>query len=563
MRLAHVFVGIITLILFALIGRVIQLQSAPPAPIAKLVDTQQSKQTLHGRRGNLLDRYGRVLATTMPAKRLFVDPLLIDSPNTFAERLAYELDYDPAMIARVVAQRSHTRYVAIDHRLDEQRAARAANLHIPGVATQTHLVRDYPLGTLAGQLIGGVGFDGVGLEGVERSLEKQMTGGTGKLTYLRDSRRRPLWVERLGFTSPADGESVRLSLDLTIQAIAEQELASACQEFAAESGQMVIMDPHTGELLAVANYPFFDPTNLSKSKPELRRNRAVTDVFEPGSTFKPIIWAVATENNFANPTEVIDTYGGYYPAMKLEDAHPYDELTWDEVLVKSSNIGMAVVAERMPRKLMYNAVRSFGFGVTTGSHLPGETPGIVTPLNKWTKYSVSRIPMGHEIAVTTIQLARAFAVFANGGLLVTPTLRALDQRDTIIVERLISPATAAYTQHVLRRVITEGTGRRANSKLYPMFGKTGTAEAPDLKNGGYLEDQYISNFVCAAPMNNPRIVVVTVIQKPDKSIGHYGGIVAAPASQRTVERVLQYQGVPPTPITPFDPSVAPPSFVQR
>ena len=324
------------------------------------------------------------------------------------------------------------------------------------------------------------------------------------------------------------------------------------QKFHAQAGQIVVMDPHTGEILAMANYPAFAPDDPRPAGDEpSRRNRAVTDVFEPGSIFKPVVWASLTEMKAASPTEKIDTTtAGYYRfdfGRTLRDAHACGLIDWDTVLIKSSNIGMARVAMRVTPQQLHDAVARFGFGSPTHAGLPGEVGGLVTRLSKWTQYSQTSVPMGQEVGVTGLQMVRAFSVFANGGLLVMPTIEAIDPRDPIrtpVSSRIIRADVAEHTREVLRRVVTEGTGRKADSSLYPLFGKTGTAQVPDLKHGGYLENQYVSSFVAGAPTDHPRLVVGCFIHRPDKSIGHYGGIVAAPAVQAVVEQSLMYLGVP-------------------
>ncbi len=538
-----------------LLGRVIQLQAFPPARLAGLIDSQRSRTTLHARRGNLLDRRGRVLAATRLSRRLFVDPKLIEDPATFAEHVGYTLGYDPASIERKISDRDDRRYVPIDHRLSEARLRILKGFHLPGLATEPRLVRDYPYGPLAGQVIGFVGFDGDGLEGLERSFNTRLAGEPGTLSYLRDAARKPLWVERRTYRAPADGQPIRLSLDATIQSIAETQLAQTCDRYAAHSGQMVVMDPQTGQVLAMANYPHFDPGRFSQTKPQDRRNRCVTDVFEPGSTFKALIWAKASEAGFAKPDEMIDcTKGGYYVSPKgrvLRDAHAHGRITWDDVLVKSSNIGMAIVGQRMGIERLHKTVKLFGFGAKTGSGLPGEVRGIVNPLRRWNHYSETSVPMGQEVAVTALQLARAYCTIANGGVLVTPTILAdgadpQAAHDQPIYELVLHPAAAAHTRRVLRRVVTEGTGRKANSPYYEIFGKTGTAQVPDRVNGGYLPKQYVASFVGCAPLDRPRLVVVAVIHRPDPSIGYYGGTVSAPSAMRVIEQSLAYLGVEPT-----------------
>ncbi len=556
LRVARFAVGLITLGLIALLGRVVQLQTCPPAPIAKLIDSQASTASIPGRRGSLLDRHGRVLATTHVAQRLYVDPALITDPGTFSERLGHALGYDPAWIEKKLSQRPGSRYVVLEDRLSDTKLAALSSLDLPGVATEPILVRDYPHGPLAGQVIGFVGAEGKGLEGLEWTTDPCLAGQPGQVRRIRDARRQTLWIDPAGYQPPVDGQPIQLSLDAVIQHIAETELQKACEQFNAPSGQLIVMDPQTGEILAMANYPWFDPNSFARSKPEQRRNRCVSDVFEPGSTFKPFVWSVATQLGLAQPNEVIDcTTSGTYvtpEGRRLHDMHAHGLITWDQVLIKSSNIGMAIVAQRMGPQRLHGALCAFGFGATTGSRLPGESPGLVTPLKQWTHYSVTSVPMGQEVAVTPLQLATAFAVFANDGFRVTPTIarRTLNPRvaphvATPIFEQIITPATAAYTRAVLRRVVTEGTGRRADSPLYPIFGKTGTAQVADRTHGGYLPDQYVSSFVGGAPVDAPRLVVACVVHQPEKSKGYQGGTVAAPAVRAVVEQTLQYLGVPP------------------
>ena len=255
------------------------------------------------------------------------------------------------------------------------------------------------------------------------------------------------------------------------------------------------------------------------------------------------------------PEQIFDTTTtGFYVTGKgrrLHDAHAHGRITWDQVLVKSSNIGMVMVCQNMTAKRMHAVVRAFGFGRTTNSGLPGEVSGIVNPLKKWNHYSVTSVPIGQEIAVTPLQLTTAFSALANGGYLVNPTILARASTDedhaqgVAIYERTLSPAVASHTRRVLRRVVTEGTGHRANSDVYAVFGKTGTAQIADRVNGGYLENQYIASFVGGAPLNEPRVVVACIIHKPDVSLGYYGGTVAAPAVRRVIDQTLAYLGVLP------------------
>jgi cell division protein FtsI/penicillin-binding protein 2 len=459
------------------------------------------------------------------------------------------MGYDPAWVERTINERLHTRYAVIDPALSDERIERFAGLDIPGLAIQSRLIRDYPQGPIAGQVVGFVGMDGKGLEGLELTYDKALVGSPGRLRYWRDTRRRPLWVRQDGYQPPADGQAVRLSLDVTISAIAEQELAATCEQYEARAGEMIVMHPVTGEILAMANWPPSDPRDGGNSDADTRRNRSVTDAFEPGSTFKPFVWAAALELGLARPEELIDCHNGFYVSPKgrrLRDAHGFGRLTWEQVLIKSSNIGMAIVGQRMGNTKLHDAIRAFGFGSRPGSPLPGETAGIVNPIGSWTHYSETSVPMGQEVAVTALQLIRAFAPLANGGLMVTPTLTPYDEPTDAppIYERVLSRRVADHTRDVLRRVVTEGTGRKADSPQYAIFGKTGTAQVADTENGGYLEDKYNAVFICGAPFDDPQIIVLCAIHEPDKTKGYYGGTVAAPAARAVVEQTLTYMAVP-------------------
>jgi len=547
---------LITIGLLVVIGRVAQLKFDPPEQLTNRLDRQNSRATLLGRRGTIVDRHGRAMAVTRVAARLFVDPYLVAEPNTFSETVGYNLDYEPAWVEKKITRRPNSRYVVLDQQLTDERYARFQQLKeegVDGLAIEPNLVREYPLGSLAGPVVGFVGRDGVGLEGLERTYDRKLLASKGSISFLRDATRKPLWVTSSGYTPPTDGNTIRLSLDAIIQNFAEEQLEQTCKEYDAQSGQIVIMQPHTGEILAMANYPSFDPNEFNKTKAEERRNRCVTDAFEPGSTFKPFVWAAAIETGAAHPDEVMDcTDTGVYVTSfgrRLHDAHPIGTVTFEQVLIKSSNIGMAYAGERLGAQNLWASVNAFGFGKSTRSGLIGEGTGIVRAARKWNMYSVTSVPMGQEVAVTSLQLARAFCVFANDGLMVQPTIIARDPADPLdnmpVVERLLSSATATHTRNVLRRVVTEGTARRANIKSYAIFGKTGTAQVPDTVNGGYMEDQYTSVFVGGAPLDDPQIVVTTMIHRPDKKKGYYGGIVAGPAAAKVIEKTLHYLGIQP------------------
>jgi len=536
----------LTALLVGLFARTAHLHVSPPPQLAPTVGDRLAEAEIKPRRGALLDRQGRALAVSRYGKRLFVDPLLIEDHNRFAVKLGRAIGIDPINIDIRLAQRPDSRYIVIAPLLTDEQVRAVAQLDLPGAALEAVPVRHYPQGEVAGHVVGFVGAEHVGLDGMEFALDSRMDGAPGELAYLRNAYRQPVWVEAGGFKPAANGRDVRLSIDAVVQRIAERHLAEAVSEYDADRGEAVVLHARTGQVLAMANVPLYDPSGGGNVPAEQRRNRTVTDPYEPGSIFKPFVWAAATEADLAGPDEIIDTTEtGAWRSRKgrrLRDTRGHGAITWEQVLIESSNIGMAIVGQRMGAATMREAVKRFGFGERTGIALPGESAGIVHPLKQWNHYSVTSVPMGQEIAVTPLQMARAFSVFANGGLMPAPTIRA-ERTDLPVFERVLDERTADHTRRVLRRVVTEGTGRKVKGGRYRIWGKTGTAQVPG--EGGYKPDAYAASFICGAPLRQPEIIVMVVVHEPDAEKGYYGGIVAAPVAKRVVNDVLPYLNVPP------------------
>lgn len=592
MRWAYGFALFATVAFIGLFARVAALRHAESTPLADRAGDRRSTMPLHARRGAILDQRGRPLAVTEIGRRLFIDPALVGDDPWFAARLAEVVGVDPVEIDRLLTRKPGSRYEVVLPLLSDAQARALEDFDHRAVGVEARPVRRYPKGGLAGQVVGFVGADRVGLAGAEFRFNDRLAATDGRMRYLRDNRRRPVRVEAKGSRRPEHGADVRLSIDAVVQGIAERALEATCLQHRARAGQAIVMDSRNGQVLAMANWPFYDPAlggnrpaawdrpspdgagaaeradggpgeaRAGAAEPQgeagptwpprpdaatLRRNRCVTDPYEPGSIFKPFVHAAATEAGVAAAEEKIDcTDSGYFVTdggRPLHDAHGHGTLTWDEVLVHSSNIGMAIVGQRLGAERLHDAVRSFGFGAKTGSGLPGESRGIVNPLLQWNHYSVTSVPMGQEIAVTPLQMLRGFSAFANGGLLASPTIRA-DRADRPIVKRALSRNVADHTRRTLRRVVAEGTGRRAKSDKYQIWGKTGTAQVPDRVRGGYIDNAYTGSFVCGAPLRDPRIVVLVVVHRPDPETAYYGGIVASPYATRIVERTLQYLQVP-------------------
>ncbi len=530
--------------------RAAQLKLLPGPELRAAMDPRLSTRWEPARRGDLVDARGRVLATSTIGYRLFVDPTRVRDLRTIAVDLAAATGSAPDEIDRKILAGGSPQYVVIEDLLDERQLSSVRRADLRGVGLEPRQVRHYPQGDRAATIVGLVGFEHTGLSGSEYAFDRMLSPRRGRLSYLRDVHRQTLWCEPDGFEPGSDGRDVRLTLDLVIQGIAERHLAEAVARTNAGGGRVVVLDCRTGEILAMCDL-LTEPGQITTKA--LRRNRCVTDPYEPGSTLKPIIWAVATEIGRADPAEIIPCptdrpYRTPY-GRSIRDSHYAGPVSWQEVLVLSLNTGMAMVAQRLTHAEMRDAVTRFGFGQRSRCGVPGETAGLVTPAARWNDYTQSSVSFGHEIAVTPIQMVRAFSVFARGGML--PEVRILagptddDGPPFRFVRQVCSPSTANLVREALAKVMTEGTGRPAQSKRYRLFGKSGTAQLPRPEGGGYFEDRYVSSFIAGAPLRAPRVVVLCVIDDPDRSLGHWGAQVAGPVVRDVIDETLVYLGVAP------------------
>ncbi len=545
---------LVSLIIAALLGllvRVAQLKLRPDPALALAAGATMTSRTELAPRGDLLDRRGRTIATSSVGYRLFVDPQIVTDAQTIAVDLAAAIDGDPVEIDRKLLARPGNRYVVIKDPVNERDAAAIRQAELRGVGLEPRLVRHYPHGGLASGIVGLVGFEQTGLSGMEHRFDRRLTPRHGERRALRDARRRAIWIDATEYEPPQPGAHVRLSIDLVIQEIAEQRLAQALEDFEAAGGRLVVLDSRSGELLAVCDLDGTgEITSSEPAHPALRRNRCVTDPYEPGSTYKPFVWSVATELGKAHPGEAIDVpENGLHRTSRsrlIRDAHPRPPpVTWSGVLIRSLNSGMAIVAERMSHHQMQEAVERFGFGIKTGCGIPGESAGLVTPASRWSHYTQTSVAMGHEIGVTAVQMARAFAVFARDGTMPALRITALESEDLEFefVHRVLPQPVAMTVRRTLRRAVIEGTGRPARSQKFTLFGKSGTAQLPKPDGTGYYDDRYVSSFIAGAPYEDPRIVVLAVIDEPNPARGHYGGSVAGPIVRDVIEETLAYLGV--------------------
>ncbi len=564
--------------LAVILGRVVQLQTMPPEPITDAIQARRSLRVEHGFRGAILDRAGRPVATTTPGWRVFVDPQAApeDELPTIAFDLAPLLDADPVTLDRrlqeAMARRPGTRFVPLTDPLPLERVARVraarARGELRGVGLEPRPIRVRHAPGLATALVGTAGFDDTGLSGLEQAWNPMLDGRDGHVRYRRSRSGRELWIAPGDHVPPRDGAEIRLSIDLVVQRIAEDALRRAVGSVNAQGGRIVVADPRTGELLAAFDMLQHrtDPetifaghrARLDPNAPPLvaRTSRLVAEPYEPGSTFKPFVWAILTEDGHARPDERLDTPAGppgqRFGRRIVRDAYYYGPSDWRTVLVKSMNSGMGIVAERASHERLRDRVRDFGFGEPTRIGLFAESPGTVRPPAQWTKYTQVSVSMGHEIAVTPLQMVRAFMAFCRDGTIPALTLLAADEPvpgaaagGAVASRRVVAPETARLVRDVLHEVTTEGTGRRARSDRWTSFGKSGTAQLPNPVAGGFFEDRYVSSYIAGAPLEDPRVVVLVVIDDPDRRIEHYGGRVAGPVAKEVFEAVLHHYGVPP------------------
>lgn len=565
-RRAALVLGALGLALVALLGRTAFLQTAGARAAAYAERQHDATATLDARRGSIFDARGQLLAANVTGRSAFIDPAFFLEQNpdpadrdAVLDVLAEILLIDPRTLAATVDQRREDRFVVVAEHLadDQQRAVRA--LGVKGVGLSDTPRRLYPAGSLAAHVLGSVGSDGNGLEGVELARDGTLEGQPGTARQVLDARRRPLLLAAADLTPPHHGRHLVLTLDANIQRITEEELAATCRAHNAKSGQAVVMDPRTGDVVALAVWPSYDPSAPGDAANELRRNRAITDPYEPGSVLKPFIVAAAIDDGLTRPDEVWPINGATWRTSygrTITDVYGYHDLnTWD-VLVKSSNVGMSMLGNRMGNDRLHAALGEFGFGQRGGIGLPGEGAGMVLPLSRWTKYSTESISQGYEMLATPLQLVRAVSAIANNGWLPTPRVvkGTLTEDGGLMPEpskpmrQAVSPEAAAWLRRIMADVPVRGTAKNARSDTYHLFGKTGTAH--QAVDGKYDEEHYAASFIGGGPYEAPRLTIAIVVHEPDKSIAHYGGLVAAPAAGQILERALQYLEVPPSPDLP-------------
>ena len=553
LRRALFVAAFIVLWMLAISVRLVYLQVSMYDQLTERAHKQQQGAIETGfERGQLVDREGRQLARSVETASIFVAPDEISDVVCVGQLLAQTLGMDGARVVNQIteAKNGNRRFLWIARRIIPEQAEKLAALHLDGVHSRKEPKRFYPNGSLGAHVLGFVGLDNAGLAGIEQFYNQKISGEAGKLFLETDSRGRA--YESFEVHSKP-GQNVVLTLDQMVQYRAEQALTAAVAQTHAKSGTAIVLDPHTGEILALANAPTFDPNSPGAAEPETRINQALEYVYEPGSTFKIVAYSAAIEKGLVKPDDRIDCQMGSITVAKrvIHDHHPFGVLSVAEALAKSSNVGAIKLGLKVGDSSMYDFIKRYGFGARTGVELPGETGGILRPLNRWQPSSIGSIAMGQEIGVTPLQVVAAFATVANAGVRVAPHLvreirsaaGAMVYRPNPEQRRVISEDTANALKGMLEGVTLNGTAKKAQLDGYTAAGKTGTAQKIDPRTRGYSKTKYVASFVGFAPVANPAVVIIVVIDEPAGA--HHGGDVAAPVFREIAEQILPDLNVAP------------------
>ncbi len=513
----------------------------------------QRRLPILSRRGTIYDRTGRELAVSLKVTSVFAQPSAIESPARTAEALAPILG-QPAreVLARLTADKP---FVWLQRQLEPTQAAAIGDLNLKGIGLFPESRRYYPRQESAAHVLGMVGLDDRGLEGLEHQYD-ELLGGQPQLVVAQQDALGRLIFRQEEAGRPRPIFDLTLTIDEVLQYITERELQRAVERSRAKAGTAIVMDPWSGEILALANQPAYDPNAYRKADGAARRNRAATDAFEPGSVFKVILVAGALEEGVVRPG---DRFFGENGAIEvsgvtIRDHEKYGWLTVQEILTHSSNVGAIKIGQKLGKSLYYHYISGFGFGSLTGLDLPGETPGLMRRPKGWSALSLSVLSLGQEISVTPLQIATAFSALANGGNLMRPhVVRGVRAQDgslsrrvgPVVVRRVISTETAQTLLSMLRGVVEEGTGKEAAVAGYSVAGKTGTAQKVDPATGRYSHQKVVASFVGAVPAEAPRLVILVLIDEPETL--RWGAAIAAPTFREIAREALKYLQVPPAP----------------
>ena len=551
------FIGLFSIFSF----RLIYLQAIKHDEYAGLAaEKHVYKQIIHAERGTILDANNEVLAHNIPVQTVVADATHLNNREEIVDLVSKELGLPPAQVAEKLS--SERRYIIVKREVPQAQAGalreklRAANLR--GIYLEHDATRVYPNGSMLCHVIGFTDFDHRGIQGVEASMEEYLHGQDG-FRFIEHNRAGQEIVPYRGQERPQrDGYQVHLTVDLSLQNIVENEIDAAMEEYSPQKATIILMRPQTGEILAMANRPDFDLNLRSEAKPEEMKNRAIIDMMEPGSTFKIVAAAAALNERKLRPDSTIFCENGLwnFGGAALHDHRAFSYLSVRDILVKSSNIGAAKLALSVGEQRFYEYIRRFGFGERTGIELPGEISGLIRPPQAWSKISITRIPMGHEVGVTPLQMTVAMAVIANGGKLVTPRIiksintpegKTISSLSPVMLRQVISPETAREIGDALRGVVSDrGTAAAAAVPGFTIAGKTGTAQKVDPR-GGYEQGKYVVSFAGYLPADHPEFVGLVVLDdahtsKPELN---YGGLIAGPIFSRVAEKAARYLDLEP------------------
>ncbi|MBF0336372.1 MAG: penicillin-binding protein 2 [Nitrospirae bacterium] len=534
----------------AIIVRLFDLMVINHERLAKKSAIQTTTElSIEVRRGMILDRLGRRLAVNLEHSSVYLDRLNYTPDEKKLYQMAQIINTDYDDLVRSI--KGDKGFVWIKRKIPMEDTVRIEQLKFNGIGLLPEPKRHYATGSLAAHILGFVDIDNRGLEGIEAQYNKDLTKSGGKYSVERDARGNIFYTSN---ENEITGNSIVLTIDQGLQYIVETELDTAIDKWKASAATAIMLDPYSGEILALANRPTFDPNHPAGVTPSARRNRAITDIYEPGSTFKIVTATGVLEEKLVRPDELIDCQGGSIQVgrKRVKDAHPHGVLTFMEVIQKSSNVGTIKLAQRLGKQRLYDYVRKFGFGEKTGIDLPGEIPGWIRKPEKWSGTSIGAVPIGQEIAATPLQLVTAYSIVANGGYAVYPHIvKAVINPEGKTVkywsdnkkERLISKHTIGILTEALKMVTQKGgTAKDATVEGNTVAGKTGTAQVFDKSIGRYSSVDYISSFVGFVPADKPAFALIVVVWKPRGQI--YGGLVAAPVFKNITEKSLSYLNVP-------------------
>ncbi|MEW6534286.1 MAG: penicillin-binding transpeptidase domain-containing protein [Candidatus Auribacterota bacterium] len=535
----------------SLLGRLYFLQQYKTLDFMQLARFQHlSKVQEHPQRGKILDRNGKPLAVNLIVDSVFADPRKVTDPHLCAYHLSEILGVDEKKLYERLTRKKS--FVWVKRHVLKETTEQIAALKLDGIFFKEEITRYYPKESIASHILGFVGIDGKGLEGIEAALNSELQGEMGWKIVTKDAKRREVAHYMPTYKPAKNGNNVELTIDEVIQYIAESELQKGFEKHQPEWAGVIVMRPYTGEILAMATRPTYNPNYFGDYPTENRRNRIISDIFEPGSTFKIISCSAALNEGAVRFDDVFDCENGAFRVFRhtLHDSHPYGLLTVPEIIAVSSNIGTAKIAMNLGQDKLYEYLKRYEFGDSPDLVLHGEEGGILRPLKSWSGLSIVCIPMGQEISVSALQMVKAVSTIANDGTLMKPYVlkkitspegEVLYEGKPQAVREVISPKTAKQMNEALKLVVARGTGLNAALEEYAVAGKTGTAQK--VVNGRYSHSKFVGSFIGYVPADNPEITIMVVLDAPKGQ--YYGGTVAAPIFKEVARKVLQYLEIPP------------------